>query len=62
MSACRRGDQQFGGLHGPNRRPNLEENGPGSVVDHQGTLFTAELDAAADAVTDWQRHRGALRA
>ncbi|HEY0636755.1 MAG TPA: glutamine synthetase [Pseudonocardiaceae bacterium] len=32
-----------------------------AVVAHQAALLAAELDAACDAVTDWQRHRAALR-
>ncbi|WP_218026792.1 glutamine synthetase family protein [Nocardia inohanensis] len=31
------------------------------IVEHYAALFRAELDASADAVTDWQRRRGALR-
>jgi glutamine synthetase len=32
-----------------------------AVVEHQAALLTSELDAWCDAVTDWQRRRGALR-
>lgn len=34
----------------------------GAVVAHQAALLRAELDAWCDTVTDWQRHRGELRA
>ncbi|WP_235022447.1 glutamine synthetase [Amycolatopsis alkalitolerans] len=32
------------------------------LVEHQSALLRAEIDAGCDAVTDWQRRRGALRA
>ncbi|GAA4658581.1 MULTISPECIES: glutamine synthetase [Amycolatopsis] len=34
----------------------------GELVEQQSALLQAEIDAGCDAVTDWQRRRGALRA